>query len=258
MAPEELRDLDLAGVHWELGEIPFVATQTVSKAQNTESNTSGTVPGSVGNRTPTSIVPPISPIASISLETARSMAARPIDIASLSRMITEFNHPLRGGVTNVVLPSAAINPNGVLIVTDIPSTDDDATGRILSGRAGDLFDKMLSAIGMSRDCVSIMPLMFWRTPGGRTPTGEEMELSRPFVNRALEIFAPRIILTLGTFSASEICGVTLPRGHGVPVKLSNGVTAIPIFHPSYLLLKPAAKRDAWTALQTLQGLCRDQ
>ncbi len=257
----QLHDLYLAGVRWELGEIPFATTQRAQKpVENTPESPAVSAPQPsvpAALRTPTAIVPPISPVAAISLETARSMAARPIDIDALSRMIGEFNHPLRGGVTNVVTPHGAPNPNGVLVITDIPSADDDAAGRILTGAAGELLDKMLAAIGMSRDTVSIMPLMFWRTPGGRTPTREELDLSRPFIDRALEILSPRVILTLGTLSAMEIGGVSLPRGHGTPVTLPSGAVCVPIFHPNYLLLKPAAKRDAWTALQTLQNLLKN-
>ena len=56
---------------------------------------------------------------------------------------------------------------------------------------------MINAIGMSRENVFVMPMLFWRTPGGRTPTNEELALARPFVNRALELIQPRAILTLG-------------------------------------------------------------
>ena len=182
------------------------------------------------------------------------MAARPADMDALCRMIAEFNHPLRAGVTNVILPHVAPHPNGLVIVTDIPSGDDDASGRLLSGAAGDLLDKMLAAIGMSREMVSVVPLVFWRTPGGRTPTENELDLARPFVNRIFEMIKPRFILTLGTLAAARIANVTLPRAHGITVALDNGITVMPIYHPNYLMLKPAAKREAWTALQIVQNL----
>ena len=243
----DLRDLTLAGVRWELTDAPFVSTSARAVTPAAES---------APVRTMTSIVPPIAPTQTISVETAAAMAARPSDIDALCRMISEFNHPLRAAATNVVLPHIATNPNGMIIVTDIPGPDDDATGRILSGAAGELLDKMLSAIGMTRDNVSIVPLVFWRTPGGRTPTRPELELARPFVNRVIELVHPRLILTLGTTAAAEIGGITLPRGHGVAVELSGGMSVMPIFHPNYLMLKPAAKRDAWTALQSVEKMLK--
>lgn len=258
----DLRDLVLSGVKWELSDIPmalasaakaaFVSSNIEKDTQNNKLNVSD----NAVLRTHTSIVPPIAPQQMISVDTAAAMAARPVDINALCRMISEFNHPLRVGATNIVLPHVAQSPNGLVIVTDVPGGEDDATGRILSGAAGELLDKMLAAINMGRDSVSIVPLVFWRTPGGRTPTRDELDLARPFVNRVLEFLKPSLILTLGTLSALEIANVSLPRGHGTAVTLVSGITVMPIYHPNYLILKPAAKRDAWNALQVVQNLLK--
>lgn len=254
MSNADLQDLVLAGVRWELTDNSFMvkADKVLPEASEDKKD----IDIVLSARTQTSIVPPVMPIAPMSVDTAVAMAARPNDIAALNRMIAEFNHPLRAGATNVVVPHVATNPNGVVIITDVPSSEDDASGKILSGGAGDLLDKMLIAIGMTRENVSILPLVFWRTPGGRTPNRMELDLSRPFVNRALSILAPRIILTLGSLAATEIAGVILPKGHGEVVSLETGAVCIPIFHPNYLMLKPTAKRDAWTALQTVQNLLK--
>ena len=160
VSENNLIDLDLAGVKWEISEQPNVAIYPV---QNTPIKQT---------RMATTIIPVIAPSAPLSVETVSAMAMRPADINVLVRMIAEFNHPLRGSATNVVLPHIAKAPNGILIITDIPSSDDDATGNILSGATGELLDKMLSAIGMERDNVHIVPLLFWRTPGGRTTLRE--------------------------------------------------------------------------------------
>ena len=204
----------------------------------------------------TSIVPPIAPTQTISLATANAMAARPSDIDSLCRMIGEFNHPLRRDATNVVLPHIASNSNGIMILTDMPSADDDKTGKILSGTSGDMIDKMLESVKMSRNTVSIVPVLFWRTPGGRTPTKSEIDLARPFVERIIEIIKPKIIVTLGTLPASEFGNVQLPKNHGIMVDTTYGAKLIPIYHPNYLLLKPSAKRDVWNTLQNLQNLLK--
>ena len=249
----DLQYLSLAGVRWELNDIPMTVARINTSSADSEG---GAVQSQITARTQTSIVPPVAPSMPMSVDTAVAMAARPTDISALSRMIAEFNHPLRAGATNVVLSNIAVKPNGLVIVTDIPSAEDDANGKILSGAVGELLDKMLLAIGMTRENVSIIPLVFWRTPGGRTPSRSELDLARPFVNRALELLAPRVILTLGTLAASEIAGVSLPRGHGSVVSLESGAVCMPIFHPNYLMLKPAAKRDAWNALQIVQNLLK--
>ena len=171
-------------------------------------------------------------------------------------MICEFNHPLRAGATNPVPPHVAPTPNGLLIITDMPGADDDASGRILSGPAGELMDKMLAAISMSRENVSIMPMLFWRTPGGRSPSATELEMARPFVNKALELLKPRLILTLGTLPAMELASVNLGKSHGSVNDTSFGAKLIPIYHPNYLLLKPAAKRDVWNALQIAEKMLK--
>lgn len=258
MGVEGLRDLALAGVRWEITELPMamaaaVAAQPAPPPPPAPDEVQ--IPDEL--RTPVfstgpTIVPPLAPV---SVETARGAAARPADIHALLRMIEEFNHPLRAMSRNVVLPHVAPNPNGVLIISDMPGGDDDASGQILSGAAGELLDKMLAAIGMGRDVVSIMPLLFWRTPGGRAPSRMELDLARPFTDRVIEMLNPTLIVTLGALPATEYAGVSLARAQGAPVRVDNR-TVVPIYHPNYLMLKPAAKRDTWTALQLVQNLLK--
>ena len=242
MYNSDLRDLELAGVRWELTE------------QSVTGNSAHTAPATHATRTPTMVVPPIAPLADASVDTAVAAAARPTDIASLRRMIGEFMHPLRMASTNAVLPMGPDNAE-IAIITDVPGPDDDATGRVMSGAAGELLDKMLGAIGISRDNVCILPLVFWRTPGGRSASRMELDLARPFVDRTIELTRPRVVITLGTCAAAEFAGAKLPADHGKPITRDE-YTIVPIYHPNYLILKPAAKRDAWDALQTVQKLLK--
>jgi DNA polymerase len=115
---------------------------------------------------------------------------------------------------------------------------------------------MLNAVGESRDTVSMIPIIFWRTPGGRTPSQNELDMARPFVDKAIELIKPRVILTLGTLPATQIANVNLTKSHGIAIELENGATCVPIFHPNYLILKPAAKRDVWNALQNVQNILK--
>ncbi len=251
MTDGTLRDLYLAGIRWEITDVPLVRANLVTQSQAVAPIVDTT------GRTATCVVPPIAPTTPMTKNTAESMAARPTDINALNRMICEFNHPLRAGATNTIPLHIAQNPNGMIIITDMPSADDDAAGAILTGANGDLMDKMLTAIGMSRDNVSILPMLFWRTPGGRTPSRDEIDLARPFVNRAIELLKPRVILTLGTLPAAEIAGINLGRSHGESVQMKDGTAVMPIYHPNYLILKPAAKRDVWNALQNVQNLLKN-
>ena len=260
MSLDSLRDLALAGVQWEITELPtsLAAAAMVANTVPEKAATVADIQIPEELRTPVfSMGPavPVPPVVPVSLDTARGAAARPSDLGALMRMIEEFNHPLRAMAQNVVLPHIANDSNGLLIVSDIPSADDDATGKILTGAAGDLLDKMLNAIGMGRENVSIMPMVFWRTPGGRAPSRTELDLARPFTDRVIEMLNPRVILTLGTLPASEIAGISLATSHGAPVNM-NDRYIVPIYHPNYLILKPAAKRDAWTGLQLVQKLLK--
>ena len=247
MGNNAIRDLDMAGGRWEICENPV--KPGISKVPTQQTFQTNRVSGKPV------IVPPSAPI---TLETVKSMVTRPNDIDSLLRMIGEFNHPLRNGVTNVVMPNIAKKPNGLVIITDLPSSDDDMSGQILSGAAGEMVDKMLSAIDMSRENVSVVPLLFWRTPGGRTPNREEIDLSMPFVNKIMEMLNPRVVITFGTLAASEIAKIDLTSGHGSEIESGSGYTIFPLYHPNYLILKPSAKKDVWSVLQNIQKLLKNQ
>lgn len=242
-----LQDLNMAGVRWELNE-------NASKPDAKRAPIQESLPNTTRENTRPIIVPASAPI---TLDTVKSMVERPNDIDSLIRMIAEFNHPLRSGATNVVVPNIATQPNGLLIITDLPSSDDDISGNILSGRAGELTDKMLAAIGMSRESVSIVPLLFWRTPGGRSPSREEIDLSMPFVNKMIKMLAPRIVITFGTLATTEIAQTNLIDKHGAEIDTDQGYKIIPMYHPNYLILKPSAKKDVWTALQNIEKLLKN-
>lgn len=255
-----VQDLILGGVKWEISDVPCVlraqwAAASATVATATQNPSERKISNTINPRD--TVVPPIAPSGTVTQDAAESMARRPADTDGLLRMVGELNHPLRAAATQTVFPNIAKNPNGLVIVTDVPGAEDDATGKILSGASGELLDKMLAAIGMSRDNVSIVPIVFWRTPGGRTPSAEELSLARPFVSRLLEMLSPCVILTLGATPAQEIANVKLSTGHGKLVQNENAMPVMPIYHPNYLLLKPSAKREVWTALQELQKLLKN-
>lgn len=244
---DALRDLELAGVEWELTDGPCATASNPPRETPTAAGATGTP-----RATPT-VVPAAAPIGPDAAVTAANAAT---DIAEVIRALNEFPHPLRMVATNTVLPHIG-TPGHLMIITDTPGADDDTTGRILSGPAGDMMDKMMAAIGLTRDAVSIVSLVAWRTPGGRTPTRAELDLMRPFVDRLVELTRPRVILTLGTLAAAEMAGRALPREHGNPATRDDGIIVMPIYHPNFLVLKPDAKRDVWNALQSVQNMLKD-
>ncbi|MBN1325291.1 MAG: uracil-DNA glycosylase [Alphaproteobacteria bacterium] len=248
MGTNSLCDLKLAGVKWELVE-NLDASKETFKPNDLKKNSSKTN-NSISFET--SVIPPVAPI---NVSVSERISKTVNNLSELSDVIKSFNHPLRQFVKNTILPNFT-KSSSLLIITDAPSSDDDTNGSILSGIAGEMLDKMLSAIGLNRNNVSILPLVFWRTPGGRTPTREELDLTRPFINRTIDLLKPKIILTLGALTATELIDAKLPKNHGNIMENPDGIQVIPIYHPNYLILKPDSKKDVWEALQKLQNLLK--
>ncbi len=226
-----LQDLDLAGVKWELsGQNAQNKNVNSYKSSDKKSLSDDYKPKLSAN--PTAVSPrPTPPIDSTD---AKDIADKALNLSQLYDAIIQFNHPLKMFAKNTILPREGGN---LLVITDAPSADDDESGQILSGPAGELFDKMLDAIGLSRDKIAVCPLVFWRTPGGRTLADEELLLARPFIDKFIELIKPKVILTLGPLAKDAAQGII------------DEVFSIP--HPNYLLLKPGAKKAAWEELQNL-------
>lgn len=217
-----LHDLYLAGVKWELSN--FTPLKKISPQENVEQN--------ITNNTKNIITP----IAPMSLTTAQEIVCNATNFSELCDTITEFNHPLKMFAKNIILPTIG---KKLLILTDVPSSEDDEFGQILSGVSGELLDKMLNAIGLERSLVSICPLLFWRTPGGRTPTDEELSLTKPFIDKFIDLSKPRAVLTLGPLAAKY------------QFKKNPEFQVFSIPTPSYMILKPDSKKTAWDQLQKM-------
>jgi DNA polymerase len=217
-----LHDLNLAGVKWELSNSVYPKNKEFKK-ENCEQNTN----------TIKNIITQISPI---SLTTSQEVVCKVTNFSELCNAITEFNHPLKMFAKNTILPTIG---KRLLILTDAPSSDDDESGQILSGMSGELLNKMLIAIGLEKNLVSICPLIFWRTPGGRTPNDEELSLTSPFIDKFIELAMPKAVLTLGALSAKY------------QFKNNFGVQIFSIPSLDFMILKPDSKKIAWEELQKL-------
>jgi uracil-DNA glycosylase family 4 len=126
------------------------------------------------------------------------------------------------------------------------------------GRAGQLLDKMLAAIALDRSHVYITNTVFWRPPGNRTPTQQEMAVCRPFLDRQIELVNPDLILVLGGAAAKELFttkdGILKLRGKWRDLPIARReITALPTLHPAYLLRQPAQKKLAWQDLRSLRS-----
>lgn len=143
--------------------------------------------------------------------------------------------------------------SGIMVIGPMPNAEDDRDGLPFSGRAGQLLDRMLRAIGLERDRVLLTNIIPWRPPGNRMPSAAEREICRPFIERQLVLAQPRFLLLLGNFPARFFFGtgtIHQMRGQWMSARLGSGAAypALATFHPQELLATPANKALVWQDL----------
>ncbi|CAN5718941.1 uracil-DNA glycosylase [soil metagenome] len=183
---------------------------------------------------------------------AKALAAACEDLPALAAAIAAFDGcPLKtqGARQAVVSRGPADAP--LMIIGEAPGADEDAQGQPFVGKAGQLLDRMLKAAGLL-DRAFVTNTVFWRPPGNRTPTAQEQAACAPFLERAIELVQPKILLLVGGASAKSILardeGILSLRGRWFEWTSSDGQTelpALPTLHPAFLLRQPAAKKKAW-------------
>jgi DNA polymerase len=153
------------------------------------------------------------------------------------------------------------NPSAkVMIIGEAPGEDEDRQGRPFVGVSGQLLDRMLASIGLARaDNAYITNVVFWRPPGNRKPTAEEVALCLPFVQRHVEIMDPEVLVLLGGAAANTMLasplGITILRGRWFEYQTPGLPRPVPVmatFHPAYLLRTPQQKRAAWKDLMAIR------
>jgi len=140
----------------------------------------------------------------------------------------------------------------LMFVGEAPGADEDRTGRPFVGRAGQLLEGMIKAMGLSREAVYIANVLKVRPPGNATPTPQEVEACGPFLMRQIGIIQPEAIVTLGKpatnflLANNEALGRLRGRWHEV-----EGVAVMPTYHPAYLLraYTPENRGKVWSDLQ---------
>ncbi len=145
----------------------------------------------------------------------------------------------------------------VMFIGEAPGRDEDLQGKPFVGRAGQLLDRMLGAIGLGEEDVYITNTVYWRPPGNRTPTPEEVEACAPFLARQIELNAPDVLVLLGNAAAKSLLGLNegIMRLRGKWLNYASGdreIAALATLHPAYLLRNPEAKRLAWRDMLALK------
>ncbi|MEA4970208.1 MAG: uracil-DNA glycosylase [Candidatus Pelethousia sp.] len=141
----------------------------------------------------------------------------------------------------------------IMMVGEGPGRDEDATGRPFVGRAGQLLDKMLAAIELSREQVYIANVVKCRPPNNRTPAEEEAHACLPYLRAQFALVRPAILVCLGATAARYLYdpAIRITRERGV-WKCVKGVRILPTYHPAALLRDPARKREAWEDMKAIR------
>jgi DNA polymerase len=244
-----------AGVDEALTDEPsdrFAASQTRPAGPIETPRATQPSPAPVGQRvSPPAARPPVAVPDEGQIALARQRAATAATLDELRQYMAEFDGcNLKFTAKNLVFADG--NPQAdIMLVGEAPGRDEDLEGLPFVGRSGQLLDRMLAAIGLDRQSVYIANVIPWRPPGNRTPTPQETEICRPFIERQIELANPKLLVTLGGPSAKTLLrvteGVLRLRGnwksHVTPSGLE--IPAMPTLHPAYLLRNPAHKKLAW-------------
>ncbi len=141
----------------------------------------------------------------------------------------------------------------LMFVGEGPGADEDRTGRPFVGRAGQLLDRMIGAMGLSRGDVYIANVVKCRPPGNRAPNPDEAAACLGYLREQIRQIRPRVICALGSPAAKTLLeteqGIMRLRGQRFPYPGDPAITVIPTFHPAYLLRRPEEKAKAWADLQ---------
>jgi len=209
------------------------------------------------------LAPPPSPLGapvidvSAAIAQAKQAAAAANDLDALAAAIAAFDGcPLKfeGAKQAVFARGEPTAP--LMIIGEGPGAEEDARGQPFVGRAGQLLDRMLAAAGLEGR-VFITNTVFWRPPGNRTPSLQEQAICAPFLERAIQLVKPKMLLLAGGAAAKSVLGreegILSLHGRWFEWHGSDGTVlpALPTLHPAFLLRQPGAKKKAWQDLLTL-------
>jgi uracil-DNA glycosylase len=212
-----------------------------------------TPPAEASTRRPSPV--PVSP--GEAADDARERARTATSLPELEALLASFDGcALKFSAKNLCFSDGNAEAR-LMIVGEAPGADEDRVGKPFVGRAGQLLDRMLAAIGLDRGGAYIANIVPWRPPGNRDPTPQEVAMCRPFLERQIELADPDILVCVGGASARELLGVKdgilRTRGRWFPYRTERReIRALATLHPAYLLRSPLQKRLAWRDFRALR------
>ena len=243
----------LALLHWQ---IELGATEAICDAPVNRYEVPAVVekpkPAKAGSSRVVPMAAGVDPVA----EAARFAAAAQT-LEELRAAMQAFEHcELKRGARKMVFSDGTPGAR-VMIVGEAPGREEDREGRPFVGAAGQMLDRMLAAVDMGRTHagapVYFINMLPWRPPQDRDPKPDEIAMMRPFLIRHIELAKPEVLVIAGNGAAQALLGkrgITRLRGQWVQVQ---GLPALPMFHPAYLLRSPEFKREAWADLLEIKA-----
>jgi DNA polymerase len=211
-----------------------------------------TVPQGEGRKAPTSAAP------TDNIGRAMEIAAGCSTLEDLKSALEYFDGCALKKTAKHTVFADGTPSHRIMFIGEAPGAEEDRQGKPFVGRAGQLLDKMLSAIGLNRHKnVYITNVLNWRPPGNRDPSPEEAAICLPFLRRHIELVAPEVIVLLGATAMRHVLGRTdgIMRLRGQWLEYfaaGKMVPVMPTLHPAYLLRQPAHKKLAWRDLQAIE------
>lgn len=147
------------------------------------------------------------------------------------------------------------NPDAdVMLIGEAPGADEDRQGEPFVGRAGQLLNKILEAVGLQREEVYICNILKCRPPGNRDPQPPEVEQCEPYLHKQIELVKPKIILALGRIAAQTLLRTGDPLG-SLRSQIHDylGVPMIIVYHPAALLRNPNFKKTMWEDIKAFKN-----
>lgn len=188
---------------------------------------------------------------------AREAAASATSLEELNAILSGFTGcNLRQTAKSLVFADG--NPAArLMFIGEAPGREEDEAGVPFVGRSGQLLDRMLAAIGLDRSAAYIANVVPWRPPGNRTPTPQETEICKPFIERQIALASPDIVVLLGAAPAAALLGtsdgILKMRGRWFEYQLpGKTIKVLATLHPAYLLRQPQQKRLAWRDFRDLK------
>ncbi len=238
--------LELLERHIEAGADEFLQKDPIDRFS--EAKTRQTTPHQKPTLTPIKTPPPL--IDTTAQKEADELAKNCKSIDDLYKALCGFKGcALSKMAKNTVFADGNQNAD-IMLIGEAPGREEDRKGLPFVGESGRLMDEMMKYIGLTREQVYITNTVFWRPAGNRAPRPDEIALCKPFIERHIELMAPKFLICIGNIATKNILGqtqgITQLRGNWFPYeKHAIKIEAMAMLHPAYLLRQPLRKEEAW-------------